>query len=115
MDDVPEQVEAHEGSGGGARKKRRNAIYLQKGCEDEKRIRDIGVNYLISEIAESLPYAVSLEQEALPLPSAPEPEESVGGSAAEDRKLHWRDDEFDDDAKKRKSYDECDDYKTGRK
>ena len=113
MDDVPEQVEAPEGSGGGARKKRRNAIYLQKGCEDEKRIRDIGVNYLISEIAESLPYAVSLEQEALPLPSAPEPEESVGGSAAEDRKLY--EDEFDNDAKKRKSYDECDDYKTGRK
>ena len=112
MDDVPEQVEAHEGSGGGARKKRRNAIYLQKGCEDEKRIRDIGVNYLISEIAESLPYAVSLEQEALPLPSAPEPEESVGGHQCVPK---LNDDEFDDDAKKRKSYDECDDYKTGRK
>ena len=42
------------------RKRRRNAIYLQRGSHEEQQIRDIGARHLLTMISETLPEAVSL-------------------------------------------------------
>jgi len=41
-------------------KRRRNAIYLQKGCDEEKKIRELGVNHLLNAVVSESLEGVSL-------------------------------------------------------
>ena len=47
------------------RKRRRNAIYLQRGSHEEQQIRDIGARHLLTMISETLPEAVSLVENSV--------------------------------------------------